>query len=234
MLIEEKQHSSAPTTDVDMTLTVGPDRLAFRAAKRAIDLLAAIFLMVICSPVMLIVALAIKAESPGPVIFRQTRVGRFGKTFTMYKFRSMYQNADARLHEEHMRRLILQAGESEAGAPCGKLAHDPRITRVGRILRKTSLDELPQIFNVLKGDMSLVGPRPALPYEIVLYSDWERRRLEVKPGVTSLWAIAGRADVPFREQVRLDIEYIERQSLGLDLWILLRTPVVILTGKGAG
>ncbi len=220
-----------------------PPYFWYNLAKRCLDLTVALILLIVLSLVFAVLAIAIKLDSRGPVIFKQTRVGKGGKVFTFFKFRSMRQDADPRLHEEHMRRLILgsdagaptsAASRSDASNRAGKLANDPRITRVGRILRKTSLDELPQLFNILAGSMSLVGPRPALPYEVRMYTEHERGRLAVVPGVTSLWALAGRGDVPFDEQIRLDLDYIERRSFWLDLAILARTPWAVLRGKGAG
>ncbi len=220
-----------------------PRHFWYGLAKRSFDIVIALILLAALALVFALIALAIKLDSAGPVIFRQTRIGKDGRPFTFFKFRSMRQNADSRLHEEHMRRLMRGDNASpaspvptvtEAAKRVGKLVNDPRITRVGRFLRKTSLDELPQLFNILQGSMSLVGPRPALPYEVALYTEHERQRLDVIPGVTSLWALAGRGDVPFDEQIRLDLDYIRRQSFWLDFKILALTPWAVLRGTGAG
>jgi len=164
-------------------------------------------------------------DSPGPVLFRQPRAGRYGRPFTVFKFRSMYVNAEAELEKLRAR--------NEASGPLFKLRDDPRRTRVGRLLRETSLDELPQLLNVLRGDMSLVGPRPAILSEVAQYQDWHLKRLEVLPGITGLWQVSGRSDLTFDEMVMLDIYYGENWSLGLDLRIILRTVPQVLFGEGA-
>jgi len=218
------------------------DRHLYLQMKRLMDIVLSSMLLLLLSPLLLLIALLIKLDSPGPVIFRQARIGKDGKPFTMLKFRSMRQDADPRVHQEHMRRLIRGADNSgnpagdengNGGERAGKLSNDGRVTRVGRIIRKTTLDELPQLCNILKGEMSLLGPRPSLPYEVELYSDWHMRRLTVLPGMTSLWAVRGRANIPFDDQVRLDIAYIENQSLWLDLKTLLQTVPAVLSGRGA-
>ncbi len=183
--------------------------------KAAEDYLIAVVALIVALPLMGLVALAIKLESSGPVFFMQTRVGLHGRLFSLYKFRSMVQDA------EHLRSEL--APRNEADGPVFKIKADPRITRVGRWLRKTSIDELPQLVNVLKGQMSLVGPRPALPDEVAQYSPWQRRRLSMKPGITGLWQVSGRNDLPFSEWVRLDLDYIDHWSLAADIDILLRT-----------
>lgn len=183
---------------------------------------------------MLAIALAIKATSPGPAILVQERVGKGGKIFAFYKFRSMYNHSDHSRDEQYARNYI--HGNHHVAAPRGgvfKPANDHRITPMGRWLRKTSLDELPQLFNVLKGDMSLVGPRPSMPYEVDAYKPRHFRRLEVLPGITGLAQIKGRSSLTFKEIVSIDIEYIERRSLLLDLEILLKTLPVVLSGRGA-
>jgi lipopolysaccharide/colanic/teichoic acid biosynthesis glycosyltransferase len=174
----------------------------------------------------LAVALAIRIESPGPVLFRQIRVGRWGGLFTMWKFRSMYADAEARKAE------LLKQNEMQGGV-IFKMRQDPRITRVGSFIRKTSIDELPQLWNVFKGDMSLVGPRPPVPAEVNEYSLADRRRLEVIPGITCIWQVSGRSEIPFDQQVELDVEYIESQSFWTDIKILLKTIPALLLGKGA-
>lgn len=193
--------------------------------KRVLDVAASIGTLVLLSPILILVALAIKLDSPGPVLFRQTRVGRDGTLFTLYKFRSMRENA-----EEELDRLLAL---NEVSGPIFKIRDDPRMTRVGKLLRRTSLDELPQLINVLKGEMSLVGPRPPLPHEVAKYEEWHVRRLEVSPGLTGLWQVSGRSEIPFDEMVMLDIYYIENWSLGLDLSILVRTIPAVVTAGGA-
>lgn len=193
--------------------------------KRLMDLFGAVFGIVLLSPVMLGAVIAVRCSSPGPIIFKQKRVGLRGKEFYMYKFRSMYQDAEERLAE-------LQKF-NEADGPAFKMANDPRITRAGRFLRKTSIDELPQLFNILKGDMSIVGPRPPLPREVAQYDDWEWGRLAVRPGLTCYWQISGRSDVSFEEWMRLDLKYIEEQGPLTDLRIIFKTVGVVLRGDGA-
>ena len=218
---------------------VGDDRRPYLLAKRLVDIVIASTALVVLSPLLLLIALLIKLHSEGPALFVQERVGwderaRTGRIFRLYKFRSMHANSDPRLHREHMARLIRN---NSAPAPeCGsvKMANDRRITGLGRILRKTSLDELPQLINVLKGDMSLVGPRPALPYEVELYQEWHRRRLEALPGLTGWWQVKGRSRVAFDEAVRMDIYYVDHRSLALDLKILFLTPWTVISGRGAG
>jgi len=211
-----------------------------------LDIVLSMIALVVLFPVMLIIAIAIKLDSPGPVIFRQQRVRGnqdprdphpADNTFTFYKFRSMYQNADERVHREYATQFINgnnhAINNGRARAPIYKMTRDRRITRVGRFLRRTSLDELPQLFNVLKGDMSLVGPRPALPYEVAQYGEWDRQRLAVTPGITGLWQVSGRSRLTFREMVALDIEYVKRRSLKLDLEILVKTIPAVFSSKGA-
>jgi exopolysaccharide biosynthesis polyprenyl glycosylphosphotransferase len=207
-----------------------------RLTKRAFDVLAVSFGLLIISPLMLAVAILIKLESPGPILYRQPRVGENGRLFTMFKFRSMRANADPELHKAYVTQLIKQNLNLDQTETKGtlKIQNDPRITRIGKIIRKTSIDELPQAFNVLRGDMSLVGPRPPIPYEVELYQEWHKRRFEAIPGITGLWQVTGRNRVSFDEMVRMDIEYIEHQSLLLDLQILIKTPLAVVTGKGAG
>jgi lipopolysaccharide/colanic/teichoic acid biosynthesis glycosyltransferase len=168
---------------------------------------------------------AIKLDSPGPMFYRQQRVGKDGRRFGMVKFRSMRQDAERLLDE-------LRA-QNEATGPLFKMRRDPRVTGVGRVLRRWSLDELPQLFNVLKGEMSLIGPRPPLPSEVEQYEDWQHGRLRLVPGMTGLWQVSGRSEVPFHDMVRLDLHYIRNWSLGLDLEILLRTIPAVLTNRGA-
>lgn len=193
--------------------------------KRAMDLALGSLLLLMATPLMALIALAIRLDSPGPVIFRQVRVGKDGRLFTMYKFRTMRVGAEQ--EQEQLRAL------NEASGPLFKIRNDPRVTRVGRILRRLSLDELPQLINVLKGEMSLVGPRPPLPSEVEAYKPWQRQRLSAVPGMTGLWQISGRSDLTFDEMCLLDIYYIENWSPMLDLEIILWTIPRILTGEGA-
>ena len=193
--------------------------------KRAIDLALGGLCLLVMLPLFGAVALAIKLDSPGPVFYRQQRVGKNGRPFWMLKFRSMRQDADRLLEALRVR--------NEASGPLFKMRRDPRITRVGRVLRRWSLDELPQLFNVLRGDMSLVGPRPPIPAEVEAYEDWQHGRLRAVPGITGLWQVSGRSEVPFHDMVRLDLHYVRNWSLGLDLMILLRTIPAVLTSRGA-
>ncbi|MBI4317967.1 MAG: sugar transferase [Chloroflexi bacterium] len=181
--------------------------------------------MIALAPLFLVVAMAIKLDSPGPAIYRQTRVGRGGKSFQIYKFRSMRPNAEQLLPE------LMEF--NEVAGPLFKLRNDPRVTRVGKLIRRLSIDEFPQLFNVLQGTMCLVGPRPPLPWEVEQYEEWQLRRLEAKPGITGLWQISGRSDLSFSDMVNLDLYYIDNWSLGLDLTILLRTIPTVLSAKGA-
>jgi lipopolysaccharide/colanic/teichoic acid biosynthesis glycosyltransferase len=214
------------------------NRKSLLLLKRAIDLLGSAALTLLCSPLFIVIAIVIKMTSKGPVLFRQERIGQFGQPFTFLKFRSMYLNNDNSVHQEFVTKLITQeqeaGGEQAKGQGVYKLTNDKRITRVGGFLRRTSLDELPQLLNVLKGEMSLVGPRPPIPYELAAYQTWHRRRvLEVKPGITGLWQVTGRSRVKFDEMVRLDLRYAISWSPWLDLKILIRTPLAVLRGSGA-
>jgi exopolysaccharide biosynthesis polyprenyl glycosylphosphotransferase len=206
--------------------------------KRAVDITGSALALIILAPILLAIALAIRLSSPGPILFRQERLGRHGTRFTLFKFRSMYARSDATPHIEFIKRFIAGKGDAQTGAAADgavyKLTQDPRVTPVGQLLRKTSLDELPQLFNVLTGEMSLVGPRPPIPYELDAYDLWHRRRLlEAKPGITGLWQVTGRSRLRFDDMVRLDLRYAKSWSLWLDLKILLRTVRVVLSGAGA-
>ncbi len=196
-----------------------------RALKRGLDVAIAALTLVITAPITLLVALAIRLDSPGPILFRQTRIGLGGRPFILYKFRSMRVDAEQQLTQ--------LTDMNEADGPIFKMRNDPRQTRIGRFIRRASLDELPQLLNVLNGDMSLVGPRPPIPREVEQYDDWHRRRLEVAPGVTGLWQVSGRSQLTFDEMVMLDLYYAEHWSLLLDLKILLRTIPTVLLGTGA-
>ncbi|MDX8410682.1 MAG: sugar transferase [Mariprofundaceae bacterium] len=195
-------------------------------AKRMFDIAIGLFAMIALSPVFLFTWLSIKFEDGGPAFYAQERVGKWGKPFTMYKFRSMVLNADA------IKDDLLDQNESEGGV-IFKMKDDPRITRVGRWIRKLSIDELPQLLNVLKGDMSLVGPRPPVPREVAEYCINDRRRLDVIPGITCLWQVGGRSDIDFEGQVRLDVQYIREQGFWKDILILIKTVPAVLLGKGA-
>ena len=202
-----------------------PSSFYLRAGKRALDVAGALIGLVFGAPVMLIAAICIKLESHGTVLYKSKRVGRGGKTFTFFKLRSMVN--DAHRHRHHLSHL------NETDGPVFKIARDPRVTRIGRFLRTTSIDELPQLFNVLRGDMSLVGPRPPIAEEVAQYEPWQFRRLEVRPGLTCLWQISGRSRIGFQEWMRLDLEYIRKQSFGLDIKILIRTIPAVLSREGA-
>lgn len=217
----------------DREMPGGKDsRSLAKSVKRAIDVSGSALLLLVCSPVLLAIALAVKLTSRGPVLFRQTRIGRHGRPFTFLKFRSMRQDSDSAIHRQFVTRFI--KGEVDPGTTQFKLTADPRITRIGNFLRRTSLDELPQLFNVLTGHMSLVGPRPPVPYEFECYQTWHRRRLiDMKPGITGLWQVAGRSRVGFDDMVRLDLRYARKWSLWLDLKILLETPRAVVSGDGA-
>ncbi len=208
---------------------------AYEATKRVLDIAGSAALLLVLAPVLLVIAALVKLTSRGPVFFRQVRVGQMGRPFTMLKFRTMRVDADPALHKQFVTEFIKSgAGNAQSGSAPFKIAHDPRVTSIGRILRKTSLDELPQFWNVLKGEMSLVGPRPPIPYEVEQYKLWHNRRLfEAKPGVTGLWQVAGRSRTTFDEMVRLDLRYVKSCSLWTDLKILLATPAAVITGKGA-
>jgi exopolysaccharide biosynthesis polyprenyl glycosylphosphotransferase len=208
---------------------------AARIVKRVSDIVISVIALALLSPLWLIIALLIKWNSPGPVFFKQERVGMDGRIFLVYKFRTMHVDADHTIHQEYQRLFIAGRAEANLGdaeRPAYKLPADPRITRVGRWLRHTSLDEVPQLFNVLLGDMSVVGPRPPIPYEVEAYELAHRKRLDMKPGLTGLWQVSGRNRLPFAEMVRLDLFYIENWSLLLDLKIILRTALVIFRGDG--
>ena len=195
-------------------------------AKRTLDVVVAATLLLTLAPLYALLAVVIKATDGGTVLFWQTRVGRWGQEFRFPKFRSMVPDADSRLHE------VLVLNQHKTGVTF-KLKNDPRLTRIGRLMRRTSLDELPQLWSVLAGDMTLVGPRPAVPREVSLYTLDDRQRLEVAPGLTCIWQVSGRSDVPFARQLKMDLEYIERRSLALDLKLLALTVPAVLSGRGA-
>ena len=218
---------SAPTsvTSAVPFETPVPNGFYLRFGKRTLDVLGAALALLVTSPVIALLAVLIKLESRGPVLYRSTRIGRGGRAFTFYKLRSMVKDADRRRQQlEHM---------NEADGPVFKIAKDPRVTRIGKFIRTTSLDEIPQFYNVLIGDMSLVGPRPPIPEEVAQYEPWQLRRLDVRPGITCLWQISGRSRIGFQEWMRLDLEYIRHQSFALDVKILARTLPAVLSREGA-
>jgi lipopolysaccharide/colanic/teichoic acid biosynthesis glycosyltransferase len=234
---QDPERPSNPTLYPDLEKRQESNRLG-RAIKRMIDVLGSLSLLAILSPVFLIIAAAVKLTSRGPVLFQQKRIGEHGTPFIFLKFRSMHMNNDSSKHEEYVRKLIAgQADKKSAdgnGKSVFKLINDPRITPVGKFLRRSSLDELPQLLNVLRGEMSLVGPRPPVPYEVDAYATWHRRRLlEAKPGITGLWQVYGRSRVEFDDMVRLDLRYARDCSPLLDLKILLQTPRAVMSGDGA-
>jgi lipopolysaccharide/colanic/teichoic acid biosynthesis glycosyltransferase len=233
---EDEQRPSDPRLYPDLEKRDESRRLS-NAVKRAMDVGGSLFALIVFAPLWLAIAMAIKLTSKGPVFFRQRRVGQHGTSFTFLKFRSMHVDNDASTHKEYVRKLI--AGKAEQhpsngnGGGVYKLTNDPRITRLGAFLRRTSLDELPQFINVLCGEMSLVGPRPPVPYEVEAYDFWHRRRvLEAKPGITGLWQVSGRSRIKFDDMVRLDLHYAQNWSPWMDLKIIFRTPGAML-GEGA-
>jgi lipopolysaccharide/colanic/teichoic acid biosynthesis glycosyltransferase len=204
--------------------------------KRVFDVNVSLTLLLVLAPLFLLIAALVKLKSPGPIFFRQPRVGRSLKPFAMLKFRTMHVNADPKLHHEFMTRFINAGGQNQECGTNGifKIVDDPRITPIGHVLRKTSLDELPQLWNVLRGEMSLVGPRPPLPYEVQQYKPWHTRRvIEATPGITGLWQVGGRSQTTFEDMVRLDLRYARNRSFWTDIKILLATPGAVVSGKGA-
>lgn len=232
--------SEAPTntTLYPDLMNPGSRRKSLLMVKRALDITISALVLLVLSPLYLAITAAIKLTSDGPVLFRQQRVGQYGKLFTVLKFRSMKVNNDHSVHKDFVMKLIKNEAEPKAADANGqgvyKLTADSRITSIGHLLRRTSLDELPQIINVLNGDMSLVGPRPPIPYELAAYQTWHRRRiLEAKPGITGLWQVTGRSSVKFDDMVRLDLRYATSWSLWMDIKILLMTPLAVIKGAGA-
>ncbi|AGX43829.1 sugar transferase [Clostridium saccharobutylicum] len=187
----------------------------YEIAKRFIDIICSLIALIVLMPILIIVAILIKIESSGPIIFCQNRVGKGGAIFKIYKFRSMVTNAEAL--KEHL------AHENERSGPMFKIKNDPRVTKVGRIIRRTSIDELPQLLNILKGDMSIVGPRPSLPKEVEQFEEWMLKRLTVKPGLTCYWQVSGRNDIEFNEWMELDIKYVNERNVGIDILLILKT-----------
>jgi lipopolysaccharide/colanic/teichoic acid biosynthesis glycosyltransferase len=202
--------------------------------KRLFDLVVASICLLVLSPLLLLAGVLVRATTPGQALFRQTRVGRYGRPFVLYKFRTMYADSADDIHREYVRRLLVE-DQPPVGGERGlyKLEADPRVTPVGRILRRTSIDELPQLFNVIRGDMSLVGPRPALPWEVELFGPAHHQRCVVMPGMTGLWQVSGRNSLTMRQGLVLDLEYVEKQTFALDLAILLKTVPAVFTTSGA-
>ena len=238
---EHEGHKAGPSVDKKLYPEMhreGKSKWVSRLMKRAMDIAGSLAALIVMSPLFALIAVVIKLTSKGPVLFRQGRVGQHGEIFQFLKFRSMRTDSDPRMHQEFINEFI--HGSSNAApsdktqARIYKITNDPRVTRVGAFLRKTSLDELPQFWNVLKGEMSLVGPRPPIPYELESYRTWHKRRIfEVKPGITGLWQVHGRSRTTFDEMVRLDLRYARTWSLLLDLKILMQTPRAIFSGEGA-
>ena len=197
----------------------------YEIIKRLIDIICSFMGLLAFSPLFIIIAIIIKFTSKGPVFFSQKRVGKYGREFDMYKFRSMVVNA-----EELKEKL---AAQNEMSGPMFKMKDDPRVTKVGKFIRKTSLDELPQLWNVLKGDMSLVGPRPSLPKEVAQFEDWMHKRLEVKPGLTCYWQVSGRNNIDFEDWMKLDVKYVEERSLWIDIKLIFKTVGVLFGDKNA-
>ena len=220
------------TTMADLTRSVERTGPASSLARRTLDVSVAGSVLLVLVPVIVLAALAVRLNSPGPVLFRQRRLGRNMRPFTVLKFRTMKADADSAVHREYVRQLIGTQPEEPAREGLYKLAVDDRITRVGRFLRSWSLDEVPQLWNVLRGEMSLVGPRPVIEYEVEQYPEWYLRRFAVKPGLTGLWQVSGRNELTYEDMVRFDIEYAERRSLWLDLRILARTALVVMRRQG--
>jgi lipopolysaccharide/colanic/teichoic acid biosynthesis glycosyltransferase len=212
-----------------------PVSRALSAISRTLDILVSLVAIVLLSPVLLALALAVRIDSRGPALFRQRRLGRHARSFHMYKFRTMHDGADSSLHRDHVRDMIVNrlCADGSVTRQVYKVHPDPRVTRVGRVLRRCSLDELPQLFNILRGDMTLVGFRPPIPYEVVEYPDWYFRRFDGKPGLTGLWQVSGRNERSYEDMVRLDIEYFNRRSWLVDLKVLVRTIAAVITGRGA-
>ncbi len=206
---------------------------AGNAARRLGDLVLAATALILAAPLMVAIAALVRATSPGPILFRQTRLGHLERPFQMLKFRTMYADSDHGVHREYVTRMLSGQDPRQHGATAlFKLEHDARIIPIGRFLRRTSLDELPQLFNVLRGDMALVGPRPVMPWEVELYKPHHRERFQVKPGITGLWQVRGRSRLSWLQALELDVEYVRRQSIALDLWILVMTlPAVLRAGE---
>lgn len=232
---DPKAREAPPLFFSEMERTPRLTDVARSVGKRAFDIVGSVMLLVLLAPLMLCVALAVMASSPGPVLFRQRRIGRDGRLFKMLKFRTMHVDADPAVHEQYVERFIEAGASRPSGSEIAcKIVNDPRVTALGHWLRRSSLDELPQLWNVLVGDMSLVGPRPPLPCEVVRYKSWHRRRvLEAIPGMTGLWQVTGRSQTSFDEMVRIDLRYARTWSLWTDVRILVATLKAVISGRGA-
>jgi exopolysaccharide biosynthesis polyprenyl glycosylphosphotransferase len=229
-VVSERRFSEEYAGGSVLTVRNRPAPAVTRVFKRTLDLTLGTLAFIIALPLWAVCAIAIKATSRGPILFVQERIGRDEKPFMCYKFRTMFADGDESVHEKYMEKVIVEGKGEDGGF---KMKHDPRVTKAGKWLRPSSLDELPQLINVLKGEMSLVGPRPPIPYEVSLYKDWQKRRLRGRPGITGFWQVVGRSEVPFDDICALDIFYIENMSPWLDLEILARTVHVVLGGRGA-
>jgi exopolysaccharide biosynthesis polyprenyl glycosylphosphotransferase len=223
---QPRQFPPQPATGAALRATCSPAWQGWQSTvKRLIDVVASALILVLLLPILALVAVAIKLDSRGPVIFRQTRTGKGGREFAFLKFRTMVRDAEAL--------KMALVSQNEADGPIFKIRSDPRLTRVGRILRRTSIDELPQIWNVLRGEMSLVGPRPPVPSEVAKYEAWQQDRLLVPGGISGLWQVSGRSELTFNQMVLLDLHYIEHWTLGLDFRILMRTVSAVVSRRGA-
>ena len=220
------------TTAAELTAPATRPGLVENIARRTLDIGVAAVVLLLMAPVIAVVALTVRLSSPGPVFFRQRRLGRSMRPFTVLKFRTMRADADSALHRDYVRSLIGTDAPENPPDNLYKLVVDPRVTKVGRVLRSWSLDEIPQLWNVLRGQMSLVGPRPVIEYEVEQYPDWYLRRFAVKPGLTGLWQVSGRNERTYEEMIRFDVEYAERRSLWMDLRILARTAIVVMRRQG--
>lgn len=232
--LPNEKEAESDTTPVSKTELSG--LLTYQRIKPLFDFTAAFFTLVILSPVLAVIAVMIRLDSPGSPVFRQERVGKDGRKFILYKFRSMYKNNDDSKYKAFITRYIREKVVSpldENGQDIYERVHDPRVTRLGRVFRKTNLDELPQLFNILKGDMSFVGPRPDITFAVDMYDESARKRLMVKPGLTGLWQASGRKKLYFEEMIKLDMDYIKRQSLLLDIMIVILTARAVLKGEGS-
>ena len=209
-----------------------PNSFYVAYGKRILDVTLALLLLVLTAPLLAVIALLVVLDSPGPALFIQERVGKDGTTFRMFKFRTMHAATDSQIHEQHVQRVIRENTEPQPGGSL-KISADPRVTRLGRPLRRSSLDELPQLVNVLRGEMSLVGPRPDLPYAVAVYKPWYHERFSAMPGVTGYWQVVARNTVSYERMIQMDIDYARRQSLSWDLLLLLQTAGAVIRGKGA-
>ena len=223
--MEQETNIEIEELSLDRNIMVSDVSYGYRFLKRTIDIIASLIGLILLSPVLIIVSILIKLESEGPIIFSQDRIGYKGQKFKMYKFRSMVVNA-----EELKKKLVEQ---NEMSGPMFKMKNDPRVTKVGKFIRKTSIDELPQLINILRGEMSLVGPRPSLPKEVKEFEPWMMERLEVKPGLTCYWQVAGRNDIDFEEWMKLDIKYVRERSFWLDIKLIFKTFFVLFGDKHA-